>query len=425
MKRAGILSIVCAAVAIMGAQAAFAASPTQIVFWAALGGNNGKLLEESVNAFNASQSDIVVKYEFQGDYTMAEQKFAMAIASGAVPDLVMLEISRIPGFAARKAILPLDDLAAKFKLPKDDFPEALIGESTIDGKLYSLPQSRSMPVFYYNKDMFRAAGLSDKAPATWDELRKAAIALTSKDGNRYGFGIQIGNPFWYFSNAVEGNGGTISMKKGDVDVPTFNDAKGVAGIKFWYDLVYADGAARIYPGQGLATWEALQADFISSKVGMMFITTGWMGNIVKNSKFDVGIAMLPVGPGGVRKAPTGGNGIVIPIKAPAKNQEAAFKFLQWLTDTPQTSKWAMDTGYMPLRLSALKDPQLVKYFETNPGFKVAVEQMRWASPFPGIKMNPKTEPTLNTLWERVFVVKEDIKKVADDVAAQIERNMNQ
>jgi sn-glycerol 3-phosphate transport system substrate-binding protein len=410
------------AMVIIGSQAAFAA-PTQVVFWAALGGNNGKLLEASVNEFNASQGDVFVKYEFQGDYTAVEQKFATTLATGSVPDIVMLEISRIPVFAQRKAIQPLDDLAAKFKLPREDFPVGLLGESVIGGKLYSLPQSRSMPVFYWNRTMFKEAGLPDKAPETWAELRKAAIALAKKDGSRYGFGVQIGNPFWYFSNAVEGNGGAISVKKGDKDVPTFNDAKGVAGLKFWYDLVNTDGAARIYPGQGLATWEALQADFISSKVGMMFITTGWMGNIIKNSQFDVGVAMLPVGPGGVRKAPTGGNGIVIPAKSPAANQEASFRFLQWLTDTPQTSKWAMDTGYMPLRLSALKDPQLVKYFTTNPAFRVAVEQMRWASPFPGIKMDPKTEPALNVLWERIFVAKEDIKKVADEVAAQIEANM--
>jgi sn-glycerol 3-phosphate transport system substrate-binding protein len=424
MKRTAIRAAAFFAMALLAVLVA-AAAPAKIVFWAALGGNNGKLLEEAVNEFNASQSEIQVKYEFQGDYTMAEQKLAASLAAGSVPDMVMLEISRIPGFAERRALLALDDLAAKLKLPKEDFPEALIKESTINGKLYSLPQSRSMPVFYYNKDMFRAAGLPDRAPATWDELRKAAIAITSKDGNRYGFGLQVGNPFWYFSNAVEGNGGAISARKGDKELPTFNDAKGVDGIRFWYDLVYSDGAARIYPGQGLATWEALQADFISSKVGMMFITTGWMGNIVKNSKFDVGVAMLPVGPGGVRKAPTGGNGIVIPAKAPAANQEAAFKFLMWLTDTPQTSKWAMNTGYMPLRLSALKDPQLIKYFETNPSFRMAVEQMRWASPFPGIKLNPKTEPALNVLWERIFVGKEDIKKVADEVAAQVTGFMNE
>ncbi|HOX32225.1 MAG TPA: ABC transporter substrate-binding protein [Spirochaetales bacterium] len=419
MKRISALSIACAALLAAGAQAAFAAGPQQVVFWAALGGNNGKLLEAAVSEYNASQKEVFVKYEFQGDYTATEQKFAAAIAAGAVPDLVMLEISRIPGFAYRKAIKPLDDLAKKYKLPKEDIPAALLGESTIDGKLYSLPQSRSMPVFYYNKDMLRAAGLPDKAPETWAELRKAAIAMTNKAEGRYGFGLQIGNPFWYFSNAVEGNGGTISVRKNGVDTPTFNDPAGVAGLKFWYDLVNADGGGRIYPGQGLATWEALQADFISGKVGMMFITTGWMGNIVKNSKFDVGVGMLPVGPGGLRKAPTGGNGIVIPAKAKAKNQDAAFKFLMWLSDTPQTSKWAMQTGYMPLRLSALGDPQMTKYFETNPAFKVAVEQMRWVSAFPGIKMNPKTEPALNVLWERIFVANEDVKKVCDEVAAQI------
>ncbi|MEW5718829.1 MAG: ABC transporter substrate-binding protein, partial [Chloroflexota bacterium] len=386
---------------------------------------NGKILEEMVNAYNASQSQVKVKYEFQGDYTQTEQKFMTAIAAGQAPDLVMLEISRIPGFANSGALQPLDDFVKSADgIDPKDFVEALLNESRIGGKLYSLPQSRSMPVFYYNKDLFKAAGLDNsKAPANWAALRDAAIKLTKADGSVVGFGVQIGNPWWYFQEGVESYGADVSRVENNVCKPTFNEPKAVEGLQFWYDLVNKDKAAKIYPGQGLTTWEQLQADFISGKVAMMYITTGWMGNIEKNSKFQVGVGMLAAGPTGVRKIPTGGNGLVIPAKSPKEKQTAAWKFLRWLTDTPQTSKWAKDTGYMPLRLSAVNDPGLKAYFTERPNFKVAVESMQYASSFPCIKLHPKTESTLDVLWERIFVGKEPIQKVADEVAAQVNELM--
>jgi sn-glycerol 3-phosphate transport system substrate-binding protein len=334
----------------------------------------------------------------------------------------MLEISRIPGFARSGALLALDDLAAgPDGVDLKDFSDGLLKESRIDNKLYSLPQARSMPVFYYNKDMFKAAGLDDsKAPDNWNAVRDAALKLTKADGSQVGFGLQIGNPWWYFQMATENYGAEVSTGEGAACKPTFNDPKAVEALQWWYDLVNKDKAAKIYPGQGLTTWEALQADFISGKVGMMFITTGWMGNIETNSKFKVGVGMIPAGPTGVRRIPTGGNGIVIPIKSPKEKQAASWKFLKWLTDTPQTSAWAQKTGYMPLRLSAMKDATLQKYFTERPNFQVAVSQMQYASPFPCIKLNPKTESTLDKLWERIFVGKEPIKAVADDVTKQVQ-----
>jgi len=399
-----------------------AAQPVEVTFWAALGGNNGTILESFVNAYNESQNEVKVKYEFQGAYADTEQKFLATLAGGQVPDLVMLEISRIPGFANSGALLPLDDLAAgPDGIDLKDFAAGLLAESKIGGKLYSLPQARSMPVFYYNKDMFKAAGIdATEAPKDWAAIRDAAIKLTKADGSAYGWGLQIGNPWWYFQEAVENYGAEVSVQEGDKCTATFNSPEAVEALQWWYDLVYVDKAAKIYPGQGLTTWEALQADFISGKIGMMYITTGWMGNIKKNSPFEVGVGMLAAGPTGVRRAPTGGNGIAIPAKAPADRQAAAWKFLKWLTDTPQTASWAKQTGYMPLRLSAMDDPELQAYFTENPTFQVAVSQMQYASPFPCIKLHPKTESTADVLWERIFVAQEPVQKVADEVAKQIQ-----
>ena len=397
------------------------AAPTQIVFWSALGGNNGKFLDAFVQEFNASQSDVVVVNEFQGAYGDVEQKLMASIASGKTPDLCMLEISRIPAFVNAKALVALDGFAAGPNgIDLKDFVQGLLEESRIDGKLYSLPQSRSMPVFYYNKDMFRAAGLNaDKAPANWKELREAAVKLSPADGSKVGFGIQTGNPWWYFQTAVESYGAQVSTLVDGKPVPTFNSPEAVAALQWWYDLVKKDKAAKLYVGKGLTSWELLQADFISGKVGMMYITTGWMGNIIKNSPFEVGVGKLAAGPTGVRKIPTGGNGIVIPANTPKAKQEAAWIFLKWLTDTRQAANWAMQTGYMPLRISAGSAPELKAYIAKNPAFQVAVDSMLYASAFPSIKRNPKTEPTLDILWERIFINNEPVQKVADEVAKQV------
>jgi sn-glycerol 3-phosphate transport system substrate-binding protein len=397
---------------------------TEVVFWSALGGNNGKILDEMVSRFNSEQSAVQVKNEFQGSYPDTEQKLMASLAAGQPPEVCMLEISRVPGFAYSNSLLPLDDFTkGEDGVDLKDFVPALLEESRIRGKLYSLPQSRSMPVFYYNKKLFKEAGLDpDKAPANWNELREAAKKLTKGDA-QIGFGIQIGNPWWYFQAAIECGGGEVSKVVNGKVVPSFNEPEAVRALQWWYDLVYKDKVAAVYVGQGLTSWEKLQADFISGKVGMMYITTGWMGNIIKNSPFEVGVAMLAAGPTGIRRVPTGGNGLVLPAKTAPEKQKAAWKFLKWITDVPQTVHWAKSTGYMPLRLSAANSSDLQSYFQKNPSFKVAVEQMQFASPFPGIKMHPKTERTCDVLWERIFIGKEPIKTVVDETAKQIETLM--
>lgn len=85
-------------------------------------------------------------------------------------------------------------------------------------------------------------------------------------------------------------------------------------------------------------------------------------------------------------------------------------------------------GDRTLRLSAMEDPALQAYFAERPNFQVAVAQMAQASSFPCIKLHPKTERTLDVLWERIFIGQEDVQKVADEVAAEVEvlmQEMNQ
>lgn len=54
----------------------------------------------------------------------------------------------------------------------DDYVKSLYDEYTIDGKHYAVPYARSTPLFYYNKDLFKKAGVPDRGPKTWEEWNK-------------------------------------------------------------------------------------------------------------------------------------------------------------------------------------------------------------------------------------------------------------
>ena len=397
--------------------------PVEITFWNALSGNNGKVMEALVTRYNASQQDVKVNLQFQGNYNETEQKFLAAVAASAVPDLVMVERSRIPGLAAAGALRPLDDfINGPDGLDIKDFIAALVERHT-DGKLYSLPQSRSMPVFFYNKDLFKAAGLDDsQAPATWDELKAAAQKLTTPDGSVVGFGLQSGGSWWYFQAAVEQNGGEVSDPK--TREVKFNEPAAVEALTWWYNLVYTDKVAKVVGGAGYDSWGNLEAEFISGKVAMMFISTGNMANIQKNAKFRVGVGPLPGGKAG-RAAPTGGNAVLIPAGSPPAKAAAAWKFYKWLTDTEQVVEWSMGTGYMPTRTSALNHPKFVEFVKQNPGFGECVKQLEFARPVPSIIQHPKTQTVVEAMYEKIFVGRAPIKQSLDETAAEIAQLMKE
>jgi sn-glycerol 3-phosphate transport system substrate-binding protein len=105
----------------------------------------------------------------------------------------------------------------------------------------------------------------------------------------------------------------------------FDDPKVVEALQYWVDL----GKAGVHP-PGVVEWGTTPKDFFEKKVAMMYTTTGNLTNVKANAKFDFGVAMIP---GNKRKgSPTGGGNFYIFKKATPAQQEAAFKFIKWMTE---------------------------------------------------------------------------------------------
>ncbi len=155
-----------------------------------------KLMTEMVNDFNASHPGIHVEPVFAGNYVQAMAKAVTGVVGGTPPDVAILDTPELFSLLDQQAIIPLDNLIAQSggKAWLDDFYSALLLNERAGGHVYSIPWQRSTPIFFYNKDMFRKAGLDpNKPPKNWNELVQDAEKLTVRDanGNVTQWGVEI------------------------------------------------------------------------------------------------------------------------------------------------------------------------------------------------------------------------------------------
>src|ERR1043166_864391 len=175
----------CAAL-IAAAMILIAAAPahavTDIMWWHAMSGQLGRQLEKLAADFNATQSEFRIVPSYKGGYTETVTAAIFAFRSRSQPAIVQVnEIATATMMAAKGATYPVYELMrdeAEGFSPAAYLPAVAGYYTDIGGNMLSFPFNASTPILYYNKDLFRAAGLDpDVAPKTWPEVGAAAKRL--------------------------------------------------------------------------------------------------------------------------------------------------------------------------------------------------------------------------------------------------------
>ncbi|UOF91639.1 ABC transporter substrate-binding protein [Fodinisporobacter ferrooxydans] len=352
--------------------------PIEVTFWHGMSGQLGDVLKNMVDEFNKTHPDIHVNAIYQGSYSgkgPLQQKLLAAIASGKVPDIVQLEIHSIPVFAASGALQSLDSyMAQSTDHKKSDFIQGLLKSTSYKGQTYGVPFNRSVPVFYYNDKMFKAAGITE-APKTWDDVAKDAKLLTKKEnGKTTVYGFEPVNQWWFFESLVWSGGGQL-MNQG-LTQATFDTPAAEAGMKAWQQMK-KDGVLTVQTGP--KDWDQTIADFTHGRAAMYVGSAGDMGQI-EQSGMDFKASYVPM----VKQyaVPTGGANAAILAKAPEAEKQAAWKFIEWFTAKEQTIHWSQKTGYMPVMKSAVDSQQMKDYFKQKPNHQVPVEELQYAQEAP-------------------------------------------
>ena len=375
-----IIRTLAAAAAALVATVALAQAPVEISFYypVAVGGPITKLIDGFAADIERENPGIKVKPIYSGSYQETITKALNAVKSNDAPTLSVLLSTDMFTLIDEDAIVPFDPL---IKTPDDQawmktFYPAFMENSQTGGKTWGIPFQRSTIVLYYNKEMFKEAGLDpEKPPATWKEMQDYAQKLTKRDasGNVTQWGVQIpssGFPYWLFQGLTTENGVQLMNSAGTETY--FDKPEVIEALQYWVDLARK---YKVHP-EGIVEWGTTPKDFFEKKMAMMWTTTGNLTNVKANAKFDFGVAMLPASKR--RGSPTGGGNFYLFKQSKPEQQAAALKFVKWMTTPERAAQWGIDTGYVAVRSDAWETPAMKKYVAEFPPSAVARDQLQYA-----------------------------------------------
>lgn len=340
---------------------------SEITFWSSHPGTSQKIEQKLIDKFHASNPGIKVTMVTAGaDYEAVAQKFQTAQASKQLPDIVIFSDVWWFRYFLNGSIIPLDSVLKKLNVDTGDYRKGLYDDYQYKGQQWAVPYARSTPLFYYNKQHWKAAGLPDRAPSTWDEFdgwAQKLMKIKSKINIQHAFQYGAIQDYagWTMQNNLWGWGGAWSNKW---DITCDSDAS-VQAIQWIQDSVYTKKWA------GVASSSAI-TDMMSGAASATISSTGDLITALTGSKYPIGVGFLPGGPK-VKKpvCPTGGAGLGIPKGISKSRQLAAATFLKFLTSPESTAAFSAATGYMPVRESA----DMTAVLKKTPEIGTALKQL--------------------------------------------------
>ena len=357
--------------------------PITINFWHTRGsGANYEVVEHSVKTFNETigkEKGIVVEEVFVGNYDEILPKVQLAVQAGDQPQIAVMGNTFV-GYLIEDDILA--DMLPYAQATGYDinnlFDPFLNIYGNNDGTLYSLPYIRSVPVFYYNKTMAEAKGIV--APTTIDAMDALSKGMFEKDeatGEVLVHGLEILNDWGYYQAANIQQLGSAMFSEDGSSSPTLEDGTTLKILSDWRSWI-DEGWCRSFDSTSAGT--AAQERFFQQKLGGFYNSSGSMKNILLNSAeagFEVGVVPFPTY--GEALAEIGGGNITIIGEGNTEEQIAAsWEFLQFLLSDEMVAYNAINSGYVPVTKSVGQYEEMVKFWEENPHYKVAYDQMETA-----------------------------------------------
>ncbi|NUQ71148.1 MAG: extracellular solute-binding protein [Chthonomonadales bacterium] len=270
---------------------------SDLVVWGLQYGEESEGLRARVQEFER-RTGIKVSVLSMGAGQMNPQKLMTAIVGNVPPDVIHQDRFTIGDWASRDTFQALDpfiadDARAPDAIRPGDFYPACWKEAIYQGKVYAIPSSTDDRALYYNKTLFREAGLNpDAPPKTWDELLSAARKLTvlNRDGSfrRIGFIPNFGNSWLYLYSWQ--NGGEFMSEDGRTC--TMDNPYSVAALQYMTDIYDALGGVTKVDAfaSGFQTQEL--DPFLTGKVAMK-IDGNWVVQGIGRYRPDLDFGVVP------------------------------------------------------------------------------------------------------------------------------------
>jgi arabinogalactan oligomer/maltooligosaccharide transport system substrate-binding protein len=357
-----------------------AAGPVTLTWWDTSNATNeAPTYRALVEDFEKANPGIKVKY-VNVPFDQAQNKFDTAAGSQGAPDVLRSEVGWTPAFAKKGYFLPLDGTEALAEQGK--FQPSLIKQAQYEGKTYGVPLVTDTLALVYNKELLKKAGIS-APPKTWDELKSDAAKVKDKTGaDGYWGSTQA-----YYAQTFLYGEGTDTVDAGAKKI-TVNSAPAKKAYGTWLSLFSGKG---LHKADTTAdAYAHIQDAFTSGKVAMIIqgpweITNFYKGAAFKD-KANLGIATVPAGSTGKAGAPTGGHNLSVYAGSDKAHQQAALKFVKFMTSAKSQETIALKNSTLPTRSDAY-----TAQVKADPGIAGYQAVLSAAQPRPAL-------PEYSSLW---------------------------
>lgn len=312
-------------------------NPVEITFWHAMNGEQEKSLQNLTEKFTSENPNIKVTLQNQSSYPDLQQKITSTISSPKdLPTMTQAYPGWMLNAISDDLVVDLGQYINNETLKFDNYDDILPSfreETTMDGKIYGMPFNKSTEVIWYNKTLFDELKL--EVPTTYEEFVNVSKIIKEKKGIP-GAGFDSLNTFY---TTFLNNEGQSFDSNFDVTGET-----SVKATNYYLDGI-KEGYFRI-----AGTDKYLSGPFANETVGM-YIGSNAGETFVKlgvGDKFEVGVAPYPA-----TSSIQQGTNLYVFQNATPEQRTAAYEYLKFLTSTENQITWAKETGYMPIRKSAI------------------------------------------------------------------------
>ena len=324
-----------------------------LTFWHAMSGDNEAAMVKITEDFMKEYPHIKVELQNQGGYTDLFDKLMAAAKAGQLPNLAQIYSNRLSWYVDKGLVLDLtpymNDAKIGFTAEElADIPEMFLDNCIWDGGQYALPFNKSMMVLYYNVDMLAEAGV--EVPTTWEEWAEASKKLTKDtdgDGEPDIYGTVFANNLSTdIAPWVHQAGGTALLDDA-TGTPLFDSEAMKEAISFLNGM-FQDGSARFADEDKNANVPVQQG-----RAAMCVASTSALPTIEKNTMEGINIHCAALPGNKTNDQLYYGTNVTIYDVGTDAEKEAAWLYLKYFIATDNTAYFASQTGYMPVRKSAM------------------------------------------------------------------------
>lgn len=360
-----------------GDEPAYVTAPITIDFWHTFGsGTQAEYMTDAVKRFNeTNEYGITVNATYIGGYGTLRSQLTTSIGAGDNPQIAILGMSDI--LASAGVLADMTPYAKRDKVDVDSYIDGVQTSMYYEEQLTALPFIRSCPLFYYNVDMFAAAGYN-AAPTTIEEMVTACKAVSQKNGV-YGMQYLI-DPSFQQEAIIRSLGSEGIINEDKTGANCLDDGTMLQLLSDWKK--WCDEGWCAAPSVTDATNGMYQMMY-SGELAACVASSASLTTIIdyaKESGQNIAAAQVP-GYDGVCGVGGGGDVSIIAANSDEQQMAAAWEFAKFLMTDEEVAIRSEATGYLPTSEGAAN--LMTDLFASNPNMKVAYEARKACEDVPG------------------------------------------